>query len=158
MAYVDQLSYFNSAWENATAEVLDAAAADHYEVIFPIPVVIMQFGFIVTEIVGDATTEAVVALDYRPAQGSDTGRVEKATLSFSGGTIGSAVGDVIYVVDANDNSVFDPFTVNVGQSIVFEHKTQASGGTTTGQGHYFVTYRPYYETVANFTAVDQVAS
>lgn len=150
MAYVYDQDYFNSEWAVVTAEDLSASAADHYAFQPMRPIVVTGFGFVTTEAVGDATTEAVIALDHRVTAGSDTGRVEKATITFAGGAVGGAIGDVVMCKNSTTGIVpFDPFLVTPGQQVVFEHKTAASGGTTTGAGHYFIEYHLAHNTPMN---------
>lgn len=133
-----------------TAEDLSAAAADHAVWAPGTPIRVVGFGFVCVEVVGDATTAAVVSLDLRPTVGSDTNRAEKETLTIDN----RAAGTVVRTAHAS----FAPFDVDPGQELVFEHKTAASGGTTTGTGHYFVEYYHQPEVPANFTNVVELTA
>lgn len=149
MAYgTGHLQVLNSSWIVTTAEDLSAAAADHASVFFGTKVRIAGFGFETTEAVGDATTAAVVSLDHIATDGST--RTEKATLTLDNFAIGG--------VRRVTHSAFTPFVVNPGERIVFEHKTAASGGTTTGAGHYFVEYYAEPEVPGNQSNVVELAA
>lgn len=145
-------NYFSSEWEASTAEDLSVAAADHVAVQFPYPVHIVGWGFVLTEASGTfTTTQPVVSLDYRPTANSDTGRVEKSTITVP---VSKAIGTTIVSTTPKVGSGVAgyglvPFDLVPGEQIVFEHKTQAVGGTVTGAGHYFVIYEEDAEDIGN---------
>lgn len=151
MAYgTGHLQVFSTQMGAQTAEDLSAAAADHFVWAPGTPIRVVGFGFVCVEVVGDATTAAVVSLDLRPTVGSDTNRAEKETLTLDN----RAAGTVVRTAHAS----FTPFTVAPGQELVFEHKTAASGGTTTGTGHYFVEYYAQPEVPANYSNVVELTA
>jgi len=114
---------------STTAEDLSAAAADHGKLLVCYPARVIEFGFPLTEATAGATTVPVVSLDLLDRDG--TTRTEKATITFATEAIG-VVPRRKLLAEGND------FEVENGQWLVFEHKTAASGGTTTGAGHYYV--------------------
>lgn len=114
-----------------TAEDLSAVAAD-YSVLFVTmwPITITHVGFLVTTTIAADTTAPVISLDRRPTFGSDSGRVELTTMTLADTTAANKM--VIKEVGAD---------LNVGEQLVFEHKTQAvDGSSAAGAGHYFILY------------------
>lgn len=147
-------NYFSSEWEASTAEDLSAAAADHVVWGPPYPVRVVGWGFVLTEASGTfTTTSPVVSLDLRPTANSDTNRAEKSTLTIpSSKAVGTVVVSTTPKVGTGVAGYgLTPFDVKPGQEVVFEHKTQGAGGTTTGAGHYFVVYEEEPEHVSNDT-------
>lgn len=117
---------------------LSASAADKFTFKSRHPMVIHSVEFVASvEAVGDATTAAVVSFDVTPVGGS---RTEIATATLDN----LALGITTKLLDSN--SEFAPYDIANGDILHFEHKTAASGGTTTGEGHFIV----YYEMAQDF--------
>jgi len=99
------------------------------------PITIVEFGIMPTVAFNYnvQTTEGVVALDRQPTYGSDTGRVEIATVKLTDGT---AIGKLL-------KKVFNPVNADPGSRLVLEVKTQAAGGG--GIAGDWIAYFLYYE-------------
>lgn len=121
----------STGMQSATAEVISATAADYQVFSFGWPIKITHVGFIVTTTVAADSTAPVVSFDRRITAGSDTGRVELTTLTIPDTT---AAGKCVVKGSLE-------LEVDVGEELVFEHKTQAvDGSSAAGAGHYFIVY------------------
>lgn len=113
------------------------------------PVDIIRWGYITDTAQDPDAGGFKIALDHRPTAGSDTGRVEKATITRADAEV-SAAGAVIYndvilaVAEATsaDGSKYNvgpagPLRVEPGQQAVIE-VTDANGAASTG--YVFIEY------------------
>lgn len=101
---------------------LDGTPADKFTFTVLAPMVVIGLNAVVTEAVANTSVQAQISLDYRPNYGSDTGREELCVISFPTGT---AVGKVMW-------KRFAPRVLKPGTQLVVKHKTQGTGGTTSG--------------------------
>jgi hypothetical protein len=130
-----------------TAENAAAAAAVYGEYYVTKPCSISEFKFIVTTVCLAGTTAPVVEVNRRPTPGSATGEVLLAQITIPTGT---AAGKVM-------SKRFAPVQLNVGDSLSFEHVTQAADpGTPTCSGFYDVVLEQDFESDGNQS--DLVAS
>lgn len=120
-----------------TATTYNATAGDLHVFTARQPLLIMGFGCQVSTAYTAPTTAQVVALDYRPSFGSDTGRVEKGRITMN---TARAAGTVI-------NKRVTPFKIKPGEQVVIEQVTAGSGGQ--GAAHWFVLACPVPETSKN---------
>lgn len=112
-----------------TAENLAAAVAVHGEYYVCKPCSISELRFLVTTAVSATTTAPVIEVNRRPTPGSSSNEVLLDQITFPTGT---AAGTVLV-------ARFAPVQLNVGDSLSFEHVTQAAGsGTPAGAGFYDV--------------------
>lgn len=112
-----------------TGENLAAAAGVYGEYYVTKPCSISEIRFIVTTLVSATTTAPVVEVNRRPTPGSASGEVLLDQITIPDTT---AAGKVMV-------ARFAPVQLNVGDSIAFEHVTQAAGsGTAAGVGFYDV--------------------
>jgi uncharacterized protein (DUF2126 family) len=130
------MSYDNALIREVVPVAIDlsASAADKFTWIMPTgkAIHVKNFTFIAaTEVVGDATTAAVVSLDHTPSGDS---RAEKCTVTPDNVAIGVEVQPGTAFTAATE------FDVVAGDTLIVEHKTQASGGTTTGAGYAVIYY------------------
>lgn len=132
----------------ATAIAVEAAAADTHVYTILETIVVVEFRVLITVTIDydTMTTAAVVALDHRVAYGSDTGRVELATITIPQAT---AAGKQLY-------KKITPKKIKAGEQLVVEVKVQGAGGTEVGDWQPVIVYSPAPETNAN--ALGLVAS
>lgn len=141
-------------------EVLTDTAADHVEWAPGMRITVTEFGFIVSTTIAGDTTAPVVSLDHRTVVGGGT-RTEKGVLTLADAT---AAGSVVQSTRPNTGQTsatfgMQPFVVEPGESIVFEHKTAAAdSGTNAGQGFYFIVYEEAPDAIGNRTVWTEVAS
>lgn len=110
-----------------TAENLAAAAAVYGEYYVTKPCSFAELRFIVSTLVAADTTAPVVEANRRPTPGSATGEVQLASITIPEAT---AAGKVMV-------KRVEPVQLNVGDSLAFEHVTQAAdSGTAAGAGFY----------------------
>ena len=110
-----------------TAENLAAAAAVYGEFYVTKPCSVTELRFIVTLAIAASTTAPVVKVKRRPTPGSDSGAVDIATITIPTGT---AAGKVMVKRVA-------PVQLNVGDSLCFQHVTQAvDASAAAGTGFY----------------------
>jgi hypothetical protein len=109
-------------------EAVDGTAADMVSLTIPYKMTIYKFETYVTTTVVGTSTAPVLSLDYTPSGGA---RAEKATITIPTSTAAGAT-----VASAN----LTPFSVNGGDAIHFEHKTQAAG-SPAGVAYYVIWYR-----------------
>lgn len=120
-------------------EDTDASAADHFTWKPEKPLLVRDFGFVVTETIANDATAAVVSLDHTPSGGA---RTEKATITL---TDGAAVGTEFITYEG---TALSPFVVEEGDTLHFEHKTQGTDGSSSaGKGYYVL----YYEWIPDGT-------
>lgn len=119
-------------------EDTDASAADHFTWKPEKPLLVRDFGFVITEAVVNTSVAAVVSLDHTPSGGS---RTEKATLSIANAAV---VGTEFITYEG---TALSPFVVEEGDTLHFEHKTAGTGGSTAGKGYYVL----YYEWIPDGT-------
>jgi hypothetical protein len=124
---------------NLTPTTYSASAGDLHTFTARRPLWVMGLGCEVTTAYTAPTTAQVVALDFRPTYGSDTGRVEKTTITM--GTARTA-GTIIH-------KRIDGFKVLPGQQVVIEQKTAGSGGA--GAANWFILACPIPESDGNCT-------
>jgi hypothetical protein len=110
-----------------TAEVLSAAAAVYGEYYVTKPCSIGSLRFIVTTTVVGTTTAPVIEVNRRPTPGSASGEVLISQFTIPTST---AAGTVCV-------ERFAPVQLNVGDSLAFEHVTQAVG-SAAGAGFFDV--------------------
>ena len=116
------------------------------------PITIVGFGMIVVnEVVNydNATpTEAVWALDYRPIDDDDTGRVELETITIpeNGASDSMAIGEVLYNKMAAQKGGYD---VDPGGQLVLEVVVAGAGSTETGTLKPFIVYHDRGEYIDN---------
>lgn len=112
-----------------TAEVLSASAAVYGEYYVTKPCSVSELRFIVSTAIAASTTAPVIKIKQRPTPGSDTGAVDIASITIPDGT---AAGKVMVKRVA-------PFQLNVGDSLCFQHVTQAADASAAaGAGFYDV--------------------
>jgi len=112
-----------------TAENIAATAAVYGEYYVTKPCSVFEFRFIVTLAIAASTAAPVVKIKRRPTPGSDSGAVDIATITIPTGT---AAGKVMVKRVA-------PVQLNVGDTLCFQHVTQATdAGTAAGTGFYDV--------------------
>lgn len=112
-----------------TAENLAATAAVYGEYYVTKPCSIAELRFHVSTVILAGTTAPVIEVNRRPTPGSASGEVLIAQITIPSGT---AAGKVMV-------KRFAPVQLNVGDSLSFEHVTQAADpGTETGAGFYDV--------------------
>ncbi len=112
-----------------TAENLAATAAVYGELYVTKPCSLAELRFHVTTVIAADTTAPVVEVNRRPTPGSATGEVLFDQITIPDAT---AAGTVMVARSA-------PIQLNVGDSLAFEHVTQAAdAGTATGAGFYDV--------------------
>ena len=130
-----------------TAENLAAAVAVYGGYYVTKPCAISEFKFIVTTAIVAGTTAPVIEVNRRPTPGSASGEVQIDTITIPNGT---AAGKVMSVR-------FAPVQLNTGDSLAFEHVTQAAdSGTAAGAGFYDVVLEADYESDDNQS--DQITS
>jgi len=159
--YQKQFAFFRSGGVDLETNV-EASAADVGYMSVPIPITIVGFGLmIVDEVVNydNATpTEAVVSLDYRPIEDSNTGRVEIATITIPGNAAleSMAIGEILMSKIPLHNGSYD---ADPGGQLVLEVKVTGVGSTETGEYKAFVVYHDRGEVPGNFantvTVVDE---
>jgi len=120
-----------------TPTAYNATAGDLHVITARRPLWVMGVGCEVTTAYTAPSTAQVVSLDFRPSYGSDTGRVEKATVTMD---TARAAGTVIH-------KLIDGFKVLPGQQIVIEQKTAGSGGA--GAANWFILVSPVPESAKN---------
>jgi len=112
-----------------TGENLAAAAAVYGEYYVTKPCSVSELRFIVTTTIDATTTAPVIEINRRPTPGSSSGEVQICSMTIPNGT---AAGKVVC-------ERFAPVQLNVGDTLAFEHVTQAAGsGTAAGVGFYDV--------------------
>lgn len=112
-----------------TAENIAASAAVYGEYYVTKPCSVSELRFIVTTAIAADTTAPVIKIKRRPTPGSDTGATDIASITIPNGT---AAGKVMVKRVA-------PFQLNTGDSLCFQHVTQAVDGTSAaGAGFYDV--------------------
>lgn len=132
---------------SGTADAIDGSPAVFAEMTFDRRVKVKRLMFLVTVTVAADTTAPVVEFNHRITPKSATGEVLLGQLTIPDGT---AAGTVIY-------KDIDPVTIGPGESITYEHVTQAAdSGTAAGDGFYKIMVDPDPEYVGNDT--DMVAS
>lgn len=140
-----------------TAEDLTASATDFAEWAPVARVTVVEFGFVVSTTIAADTTAPVVSLDHRTVFGAGT-RTEKATITLADGT---AAGSVVMSTRPKIGATvgLTPFVVEPGESIVFEHKTQAADlSSAAGAGHYYIRWEETPDAPGNRTVWTEVAS
>lgn len=149
-----------SSMLNLTDEDLSASAADFAEWEPGARIRVVEFGFIVTTTVAGDTTAPVVSLDHRTVPGGGT-RTEKATITIPDATAAGSVVQSTRPVLGQTSATWgmQPFIVEPGECIVFEHKTQAGdSGAAAGQGHYFIRWEEAPDSSGNRTVWTEVTS
>lgn len=112
-----------------TAENLAAAAAVYGEYYVTKSCSVAELRFHVTTTVSATTTVPVIEINRRPTPGSSSGEVFIDNITLPNNT---TAGTVMV-------ARFAPVQLNVGDSLAFEHVTQAAGsGTAAGAGFYDV--------------------
>ena len=116
-----------------TTPLLLQTPADKLDISFMNPTKVLSMAVTITT----ATTvaAAVLALDWRPTYGSNTGRLERKTLTIP---IGTAVGKVVFSTPIN--AMFMP-----GEQLMIELITAA----TAGAGHVDLWIEPTWESPLN---------
>lgn len=110
-----------------TAENLAATAAVYGEYYVTKPCSISELRFIVTAAIDATTTAPVIEVNRRPTPGSSSNEVLVCQFTIPDNTTAGTV-----CVER-----FAPVQLNVGDSLAFEHVTQAAGsGTAAGAGFY----------------------
>lgn len=123
-----------------TGENLAAAAAVYGEYYVTKPCSVKSLRFIVTTEIDATTTAPVIEINRRPTPGSSSGEVLICQMTIPDNT---AAGKVVV-------ERFAPVQLNVGDSLAFEHVTQAAGsGTAAGIGFYDVELEADYEVDGN---------
>lgn len=123
-----------------TAENAAAAAAVYGEYYVTKPCAISEFKFILSAACLAGTTAPVVEVNRRPTPGSATGEVLIDQITIPTGT---AAGKVM-------STRFAPVQLNVGDSLSFEHVTQAADpGTAACAGFYDVVLESDHEVDGN---------
>jgi len=125
-----------------TATDYTATAADLHLFTARAPMLVHGFGLQVTVAYVDGSgANQVASLDFRPTNASDTGRVEKCTMTMNDSV--KAIGKIV-------RSKCAPFVVLPGQQVVIEQKTAGAGGAVTSAGNFFLLATPFIpETGAN---------
>lgn len=125
-----------------TAENLAATAAVYGEYYVTKPCSVAELRFIVTTAIVAGTTAPVIEVNRRPTPGSSSGEVLLTQFTIPNGT---AAGKVLV-------ERFAPVQLNVGDSLAFEHVTQAAdSGTAAGAGFYDAVLHLDEESDANQT-------
>jgi len=161
--YQKEVQFFRDLTSALDLEVnVEEGAGDVGYISIPIPLTIVGFGLmIVDEVVNydNATpTEAVISLDYRPVEDSNTDRVEIATITIPGNAAleSLAIGEVLMSKIPLHNGSYN---VDPGGQLVLEVKVAGAGSTETGEYKAFVVYHDRGEVPGNFantvTVVDE---
>jgi hypothetical protein len=122
----------NRADAALTPTAYNAAAADLWVFTARNAMLVGGFGLEVTTAYANGGTDQIASLDFRPTHNSDTGRVEKATMTMNNAVV--ADGKVV-------RSFCDPFVVLPGQQVIIEQKQ--AGGTGAGAGNFFLLATPF---------------
>lgn len=129
------------------AETLTASAAEHGEFLVMKRCALRRISFCVTTAVSATTTAPVVTFTKRVTPGSATGSSTIGTLTIPDTT---AIGKVVY-------KDIEPVELNVGDSVLLNHTTQATGsGSPAGAGYYGFEVYPLGENISEQS--DAVAS
>ena len=115
-----------------TPTAYDAGAADLFIFTARNAMLIGGFGLEVTTAYQNGGTDQIASLDFRPTHNSDTGRLEKATLTLNNAVV--ADGKIV-------RSFCDPFVALPGQQVIIEQKQ--AGGTGAGAGNFFLLAAPF---------------
>jgi hypothetical protein len=121
-----------------TPTAYNASAADLWVFTARRPLWVMGFGCEVTTAYADGGTDQIVSLDFRPTHNSDTGRVEKGTITLNNGVV--ADGKVVIKRLAG-------FKVLPGQQVIIEQKQ--AGATGAGAANWFLMAAPVPEADGN---------
>jgi hypothetical protein len=109
------------------------------------------FGVLITVTIGTQTIDAIVSLDLRPAYGSDTGRIELATITVPDLAVAGSV--FLYRIGAHSTvAIANQQRAEMGYQLVAEQKVAATG-TTTGDYQPFVLYTADPEQFVNMPNV-----
>ena len=147
-----QFAYFQAAGVDLETNV-EAGAADIAYMSLPMPITIIGFGLqIVDEVVNydnASPTEAVISLDWRPVEDSDTDRVEIATITIPANAAleSMAIGEILMSKIPLHNGSYE---CDPGQ-LVLEVKVAGVGSTETGEYKAFIIFTDRAETPDNFT-------
>lgn len=145
MSYVqDNVLMFDIS---GTADAIDGSPAVFAEMTFDRRVKVSRLMFLVTVAVAADQTAPVVEFNHRPTPKSASGEILLGQLTIPDGT---AAGTVIY-------KDIDPVVIKPGESITFEHVTQAvDSSAVAGDGFYKIMVEPAPEYAGNDS--DMVAS
>lgn len=124
----------------ASTQNINQSTTDLLKIAVVKPANVVRFGFIVDSSTASGTT-VVVSLDKRVTAGSDSGRVELATLSPTA-TVAQGKG-VYFDLTARQE-------VNPGEELIFEAKT-AAGVAATAHVFVEVVEYPFVQTSADAT-------
>ena len=150
--YQKQFAFFRSGGVDLETNV-EASIADIGYMSVPLPITIVGFGLmIVDEVVNydnASPTEAVISLDYRPIEDSDTGREEIATITIpaDGTSASMAIGEVLM---SKIPLHMGEYNADPGGQLVLEVKTAGAGSTETGEYKAFVVFHDRGEVPGNF--------
>jgi hypothetical protein len=120
-----------------TPTAYDATTGDKFTFTARRPMWVMGLGCEVTTAYTVPGTAQVVALDFRPTHNSDTGRLEKATITMNAAR---ADGTIIH-------KRIDGFKVLPGQQVIIKQKT--AGATGAGAANWFILACPVPESDGN---------
>lgn len=153
--YQKQWMFFKDTTSALDVEtIVEASAADVSYISVPLPITIVGFGLmIVDEVVNydnASPTEAVISLDYRPIEDSDTGREEIATITIpaNGSAKSMDIGEILLSKIPLHKGAYN---ADPGGQLVLEVKVAGVGSTETGEYKAFIVYHDRGEVVGNFS-------
>lgn len=153
--YQKQYQFFSTAPATALHELeikVEEGTGDKGLISVAHPITIVGFGMVVVNEVVNydnaSPTEAVWALDYRPIDDSDTGRVQLETITIPGNAAltSMAIGEVLYNKMAAQKGGYD---CDPGSQLVLEVTTAGAGTTETGTLKPFIVYHDRGEYIDN---------